>query len=183
MTDTPRTHELDVRPLLRAGDEPFGAIMAAADALGPGERLRLIAPFRPVPLFSVMNNRGFAAQDRPLEGGDWEVIFTPVEDPLGCVPEGAASEPGLSAGSAPGAVFWPDPARALDLGGLMPPEPMVRILETLAELAPGEVLFALLDREPVFLFPELAKRGAEWAGNFTREGDQYRLLIRAGDAP
>lgn len=173
--EPPRTQELDVRPLLRAGQEPFAAIMAAVDALAPGERLRLIAPFRPVPLFSVMNNRGYGARDRALGGGDWEVIFSPLA-------EGAAPEPGLSAGSAPGAVFWPDPSVSLDLGGLMPPEPMVRILETVAALAPGQVLFAVLDREPVFLFPELAKRGAEWAGNFSASGDGYRLLVRAGDA-
>ncbi len=61
---TPETspiRELDVRPMLRAGEEPFQAIMDAVGALAPGESLRLVAPFRPVPLFSVMANRGFAA--------------------------------------------------------------------------------------------------------------------------
>lgn len=52
----------------------------------------------------------------------------------------------------------------------MPPEPMVRILEAIAAMPPGEVLFALLDREPMFLFPELAQRGHEWAGNFAADG-------------
>ena len=56
--------ELDVRPMLRAGAEPFQAIMEAVSALAPGESLRLIAPFRPVPLFSVMANRGFSAGRR-----------------------------------------------------------------------------------------------------------------------
>lgn len=57
---------------------------------------------------------------------------------------------------------------------------MVRILETMEELRSGETLFALLAREPLFLFPELAKRGHEWAGNFDASGTAYRLLIRHG---
>ena len=38
----------------------------------------------------------------------------------------------------------------------------------------------LLDREPLFLFPELAARGHEWAGNVAPDGAAYRLLVRSG---
>lgn len=168
----PLPHELDVRPLLARGDEPFGAIMAAVDALEPGQPLRMLAPFRPAPLFSVMANRGFAVADRRREDGVWEVTFTP----LGVGP----ADTGLAPGSAPGAGLWPDPVRELDLVGLEPPEPMVRILEEITALSPGDVLFALLEREPMFLFPELAQRGHEWAGNFSADGHEYRLMVRAG---
>lgn len=173
----PTTHalpvrELDVRPMLRAGEEPFQAIMHAVSALAPGQCLRLIAPFRPVPLFSVMANRGFAASDRDLGGGDWEVIFSPVATDV--------ESEDLAIGSSSSAMFWGAPIQELDLCDLEPPEPMVRILETLEELQQGDVLFALLAREPVFLFPELAKRQHEWAGNFDASGTTYRLLIRHG---
>ena len=94
--DASPIRELDVRPLLRAGEEPFQAIMGAVGALAPGESLRLIAPFRPVPLFSVMANRGFSASDRPLDGGDWEVLFSPVA--------GMQAEAGLATGSSPSAL-------------------------------------------------------------------------------
>ncbi|BCB21592.1 MULTISPECIES: DUF2249 domain-containing protein [Bosea] len=164
--------ELDVRPMLLAGEEPFQAIMEAVGALAPGESLRLVAPFRPVPLFSVMANRGFSASDRPLDGGDWEVVFSPVAE--------MQAEAGLATGSSPSAIFWGDPVEELDLIDLEPPEPMVRILEALEALQPGDVLFALLAREPVFLFPELAKRQHEWAGNFDASGTAYRLLVRHG---
>lgn len=173
--ETPSPHELDVRQMLHAGEEPFQAIMDAVGALAPGQSLRLIAPFRPVPLFSVMSNRGFAASDRALEGGDWEVVFSPIAG----MQETTGKE-GLAIGSSPSARFWADPVQELDLVGLEPPEPMVRILETLEGMQAGEVLFALLAREPVFLFPELAKRQHEWAGNFDETGTDYRLLIRHG---
>ena len=164
--------ELDVRPQLARGEEPFGAIMAAADRLRPGQALRLIAPFRPAPLFTVMADRGYGASDHRRPDGAWEVIFSPV----GRTPAG----PGLAAGLAPDAVLWPDAVLSLDLTGLMPPEPMVRILEALAGMEAGEVLFALLEREPVFLFPELAARGHEWAGNPAPDGTCFRLMIRSG---
>lgn len=168
----PEPLELDVRPQLSRGEEPFAAIMSATDQLQPGQSLRLIAPFRPAPLFSVMANRGFGVSDRQRPDGAWEVIFAPLAD--------AAPDAGLAPGTAPGAAMWPDPVLTLDLAGMMPPEPMVRILEALTTLQAGEVLFALLDREPMFLFPELATRGHEWAGNFAPDGASYRLLIRCG---
>ncbi|MCZ0963132.1 DUF2249 domain-containing protein [Paracoccus benzoatiresistens] len=169
---TPDPLELDVRPQLQRGEEPFAAIMSATERLQPGQALRLVAPFRPAPLFAVMANRGFAVSDRRRPDGAWEVQFAPLE--------GAAPDAGLAPGSAPGAALWPDPSMTLDLAGLAPPEPMVRILEALAALPAGEVLFALLDREPMFLFPELTTRGHEWAGNFAPDGASYRLLVRSG---
>ena len=166
--------ELDVRPMLLAGEEPFQAIMEAVGALAPGESLRLVAPFRPVPLFSVMANRGFSASDRPLDGGDWEVVFSPVAE--------MQAEAGLATGSSPSAIFWGDPVEELDLIDLEPPEPMVRILAAVEAMEPGEVLFAVLSREPVFLFPELTRRGHQWAGNFDETGTAYRILVRVGQA-
>jgi hypothetical protein len=46
-------------------------------------------------------------------------------------------------------------------------------------MSSGEVLFALLNREPVFLFNELKERGHEWIGNFDDTGKVYRIMIRA----
>ncbi len=166
---TPEPLELDVRPELARGTEPFGLIMATVDRLAPGQALRLIAPFRPVPLFTVMANRGFGCADRPCEDGGWQVTFTPL------APE---PEPGLAPGSAPGAMFWPEPARVLDLAGQAMPDRVV--LAALAAMAPGEVLFALLDRAPMDLLAELARRGDEWAGNYAADGSAYRLMVRAG---
>lgn len=162
--------ELDVRPILRDGGEPFGAIMAAVGQLAKGQRLKLFATFRPEPLFGVMARQGFAHEASPLDNGDWMVVFTPVTvGPL------AASE---SSPDAP--ETWPDPAHYLDCTELDPPEPMAVILARLETMAEGEVLFALLGREPLFLFVELQARGHAWAGDFDETGDNYRLMVRAG---
>ena len=70
--------DVDVRPILRAGGEPFSVIMAALERLEPGQGLRLYATFKPVPLFAVMADKGFAHSEQALDGGEWEVLFTPA---------------------------------------------------------------------------------------------------------
>ncbi len=76
MTETSLS-TLDVREILRAGGEPFSKIMETVDGLAPGQGLRLLATFKPVPLFTVMAQRGFGHTEQQIGGGDWEVIFTP----------------------------------------------------------------------------------------------------------
>jgi len=162
--------DVDARPILRAGGEPFSVIMAAIDRLDPGQGLRLYAPFKPVPLFAVMADKGFSHSEQALEGGEWEILFTPAH-------VSPAQEPAAASGRGFGE--WPEPAVRLDNRDLDPPEPMVRILAAAEKLGPGETLSALLRREPVFLFPQLEKRGFQWLGGFTPDGASYELTVRA----
>lgn len=69
--------DLDVRPILRDGGEPFGEIMGAVNNLQPGQGLRLLATFKPVPLFSVLGAKGFTHEEREIGDGDWEILFRP----------------------------------------------------------------------------------------------------------
>ena len=174
MTQAP--HELDVRPVLRAGGEPFSAIMEAVNGLAAGQSFRLLATFEPLPLYAVLAKKGLDHAAREIDGGDWEVTFTPAAAAAGS----ERSQSGqLTAEKAP-ASAWPGPSRHLDNRDLDPPEPMVRTLAAVEELRPGEVLCALLCREPVFLLPELGKRGHEWQGGFEADGATYKLLVRKG---
>ncbi|MBF0454536.1 MAG: DUF2249 domain-containing protein [Magnetococcales bacterium] len=47
----------------------------------------------------------------------------------------------------------------LDVRGLAPPDPMVKILEATATLQPGATLTVLHSRVPALLYPRLAERG------------------------
>lgn len=169
MTSDP--HELDVRPILRQGGEPFGAIMAAVAALAPGQALRLLTTFKPIPLFQVLDAQGFDASAREIGDGDWETIFTPA----GVTPKAAAAA-GVPASNG-AARAWPDPDFELDLRDLDPPEPMVRALEGVEALPAGRTMAALLPREPVFLVEELEARGHSWQGMLLQD-DSYRIVIR-----
>lgn len=162
---------LDVRPILRNGGEPFQEIMHAVQTLAPGEGLRLLATFRPEPLFKVMAARGFSHVVRELEGGDFEVQFLPENIRRGAV--------ALSSG-AEEAAGWPEPLWRLDLGGFDAPDAMERLFSRLDLMEPGEVLFALFSRQPVLLAGELERRGHQWAGSLDEAGASYRMLIRVG---
>ena len=166
--------DLDVRPILRAGGKPFQRIIETVAALAPGQGLRLFATFKPVPLFSVLGSKGFSHKAIEIEGGDWEVLFRPAQ--------AAAGSESLSATPAADVSNWPDPVQELDNRELDPPEPMVRILAATEAMQEGEVLSALLCREPIFLLPELAKRGHAWRGGFEPDGTTYKILVHVGAA-
>lgn len=141
--------QLDVRDDIRRGREPFSKIMQAVAQLGNDESLQLIAPFEPKPLFAVLAERGFLHHSRPLESGDWEVVFSRTQQ----LPETChkAKPAKTSAGSLN--------IVELDARGLEPPQPMVKILEALVDLPERAELLAHTDRRPVHLYGQLEERG------------------------
>ena len=66
-----RRQELDVRPILASGGEPFGAIMEKVAALEPHEVLALRTPFDPRPLHRVLGEKGFSRLTRELDSDDF----------------------------------------------------------------------------------------------------------------
>jgi uncharacterized protein (DUF2249 family) len=188
--------DLDVRPLLARSEEPFGAIMAAAKQVAPGQVLRLRATFEPFPLYHVLGKQGFAHAARQLAPGDWEVLFyrTPAEETAGGSASDSATSPTsrLGGAAAPAAAAgmgvrgndagaagekWPAPSRTvtIDVSDLVPPEPMVRILEALEQLNPGEALLVNHVRRPVYLYARLDELGYR---HETRELGPNQIVLR-----
>lgn len=66
---------------------------------------------------------------------------------------------------------------ALDVMGLEPPEPMVRIFSRLPELGPEDVLEVAIFREPFPIYPRLEAAGFSHEIENLGEG-RYRLTIR-----
>ncbi|MBI4635774.1 MAG: DUF2249 domain-containing protein [Candidatus Rokubacteria bacterium] len=168
----PEVH-VDVHDDIRRGVEPFARIMAAVKALGEGEALALHAPFEPVPLYDVLGKRGLSHWTECHDPGHWSVWFyrEPPQrdrrpDPVGA---GAATAPARR-------------TITLDVRGLEPPQPMVRVLEQLDALEADGTLVVIHERRPMFLYPLLAERG------FVHETQEpeaglVRILIRRGGAP
>jgi len=144
-----RVVKLDVREDIRRGREPFSRIMQTVSQLGEDESLLLTAPFKPEPLVALLAKQGFHHDSKPLDSGDWEVMFRRIP-------------PAVSAGTA--AKSSADACHCakvieVDARGLEPPQPMVRILEALAEIPEGTELRARTDRRPMHLYPQLEERG------------------------
>lgn len=143
---------LDVREDLRAGRSPFQKIQSALGKVGPGESLRLLVPFEPVPLFQVAASQGLAHTSKQTAEGHWEIVFS----------HGTAETRQSNSESHSGCgCHASDVAEITDVDarGLEPPQPMVRILEALAQLPRGAELLAYTDRRPIHLFSHLEERG------------------------
>jgi len=145
--ETLRPVHVDARDDIRRGVEPFPRIMAAVKALGHGEVLVVRAPFEPVPLYKVLGGQAFAHWTERHEATDWSVWFYRRSDLV------------------------------LDVRGLEPPLPMVRVLERLDTLAPGETLLVVHERRPLFLYPQLDQRGFAHETDETEPG-VVRIRIR-----
>ncbi|EMA38726.1 DUF2249 domain-containing protein [Halobiforma nitratireducens] len=63
---------IDVREI---DGEPFDDIMSALGSLEDDERLELIAPFEPKPLYEVLDDRGYDHEARQQEGDLWQVLI------------------------------------------------------------------------------------------------------------
>ena len=66
---------LDVRRYYQVGREPFSDIMAVVDALKPGQQFVLLNTFEPLPLYRVMERRGFAHHAERTADGTWRITF------------------------------------------------------------------------------------------------------------
>lgn len=138
---------LDVRPLIGAGEDPRDRVLGLARQMPEGGYLAILAPFDPVPLRNLLARMGFASYARHEEPGRWRVIFRREAGP----------RPQIGLGDRGGASCGP-----MDLRGLEAPAPMVAILRRIdGEEGQGASFEVLLDRDPLFLHPELAERGWE----------------------
>lgn len=156
---------LDVRSDIKRGNEPFSRIMRTVAELAPGQKLLLLVPFEPVPLFRVMAARGFAHTAERAPSGHWEVLFE----------HGGEIVSELSKQTAP----QPAPASIeIDARGLEPPMPMVRILEAIETLPCEKAVVARTDRCPVFLLDELPRRGFAGESQQTPDGSYVTHIRR-----
>ena len=152
------TDELDVRPLLERGEEPFKVIMAAIGRVPEGGALRLRTNFEPVPLYAVLARRGFSHTSRANAVDDWEVVFSrraPDEVPPPRCAQASCETPAAQPMLSPEI----EAVVHLDVSDLVPPEPMVRILEAASKLKDGQTLVVEHQRRPVYLYPQLDAQG------------------------
>lgn len=164
---------LDVRDILKAGGEPLSDIMLAVGSLAPGQGLRLLDAFKPVPLFGVMSQHGFSHVEREIGGGDWKVVFSSAETGVGIGPDDATGS--WSRKSSQSAKV-----ACVDLRGLAPSEALQRALGALEALKEGELLQVLTEREPKLLAQELGRRYHALVTEPCTEG--YRTTIQHSGA-
>lgn len=164
----PVVRELDVREMLANGQEPFRLITGTAREVGPGEAFALLTNFEPLPLYDALAKQGFSHWSEPLGDGDWRILFRRDGE---TAPAKAPASTGVE---------WDAPASAevtIDVSELVPPEPMIRILQALESLPDGARLLVHHVRRPMHLYDRLDEMGYAHA---TRElaPDRVEVLIQ-----
>jgi hypothetical protein len=147
----PVAEALDVRPLMARGEEPFRAIMGAARTVPVGSVLRLTVGFEPLPLYDALAKQGFAHFARRQDVDAWRVDFR--RERVAGAPAGERTSTGVD---------WNAPALGevtIDVSGLVPPEPMVKILRALETLPADARLLVHHVRRPIHLYDRLDEMG------------------------
>ena len=146
---------IDARALLARGQDPLGAVVERAASIPQGATLAIDAPFDPVPLRRVLAARGFSSHGRRLAPDHWLIL---------CLRDGAGRLDGDGGGKAcpgpAGPPLWHVGAEThIDVRGLPAPEPMLAVIRLLSVQPADAVVITHHERDPIFLYPELAEMG------------------------
>jgi hypothetical protein len=165
----PVATELDVRPMMARGEEPFRAIMAAARAVPAGSALRLRVGFEPLPLYDALARQGFAHWGERQPDGDWVALLYRADTPQDAVAADTRSVPAHATvaddnevTSPASTTDWeasPTAEVTIDVSELVPPEPMVKILQALETLPDDARLLVHHVRRPIHLYDRLDGMG------------------------
>jgi len=159
--------KLDVRPIIDSGKDPFLEIMTKIKSLNDDEILHLINSFEPIPLYSVLEKKGFNHWTEKSENV-FNVFFfkTAVSDELQTEePKSQQTE-----------TIEYENMIELDVRQLVPPEPMMKILENISKVDDKTVMIVHHHREPMMLYPKLEERGYTAVTNKI-EDNYYKVVI------
>jgi uncharacterized protein (DUF2249 family) len=155
--------EMDVRPVLAGGVDPFEAIMAKLKTMADDETLMIINTFEPIPLLNILKKKGYDYETVRPENG---VVHTYLEKVQGEVKETESKKEHFDEAS-----FEQMEKRfegkmtEVDVRDLEMPLPMVTILNEIEKIEPGHALYVHHKKLPQYLIPEMEDRGYKWVSD------------------
>lgn len=166
--------ELDVRVEIESGKDPLNLILKAVKQLQPGQLLKLINSFEPVPLILLLEKQGFESYVETINENLVNTFFhknqgTPMK------------EVDTSKASLGWDEIWQrftDKIVTVDVRLLEMPLPMLTILDELDKLPDGKALYVIHKRIPVFLLPELTERKFDYRIKEVGDGEVYLLIFK-----
>ena len=167
--------ELDVRPYLDQDIDPLKEILKLAGSVKTGECIKIINSFEPVPLINLLHDQGFLHEVEFVEENLVVTWFEKNEEPIANLSEGHPVSVDKRTFDSVLNQFSQEKIRCIDVRQLEMPQPMLRIIANLEELAVDELLYVHHKKFPVFLIPELTKRGLTFL--FHHKSDQELELL------
>jgi len=164
--------DLDVRPIIDAGEDPLSLIVSKVKTVPKGGALKIINSFEPTPLISILKKQGFESFTDILDDQVVETYFYKSNDSVAEINEEENSERG-----------WNEllqkfegKMQTVDVRKLEMPQPMMTILQEIEKLSDDKALFVYHKRIPVFLLPELRERKFDYRIK-EMAPNEVRLLI------
>ena len=164
---TDKIQKMDVRPIIDSGKDPFLEIMAKIKSLNDDEVFHLINSFEPIPLYSVMQSKGFEHWTEN-DGSMFNVFFYKND-----VNKSDIKVNTITSQESP---IDYENVLELDVRELAPPEPMMKILENISKVDEKTVMVVHHHREPLMLYPKLEERGYTAITNKIDE-NYYKVVI------
>lgn len=167
---------LDVRPTIESGADPFKEIMAAVKELKESETLKVINVFEPIPLITILKEKGYKSRTDEISNDEFHTFFTKEtkvshQEIVADMPisEGSFEEKLVSFGGN---------IKEIDVRLLEMPEPMVTILKEIETLPEEHVLLVNHKKVPQFLLPELKSRGYTWMHKDIEPGLTHLIIFK-----
>ncbi|MCZ2459478.1 MAG: DUF2249 domain-containing protein [Chitinophagales bacterium] len=168
----------DVRAMIASGDDPLRHIQKKVKELNPGEALKIINNFEPVPLIKLLEKQGFESFVNFKDSETIETYFYKTS----AGKASASSEPDTEITDAGDwdelLKHFENRMEEVDVRHLEAPQPMMTILEALETLPEDKALYVHHKRIPVFLLTELKDRNFEYRIKEVQEGEVYLLIFK-----
>ena len=169
------TVELDVRSVIDSGNDPLNLILKTIKELQPGQVLKLINNFQPVPLMQLLGKQGFESYAKTINENLVETFFYQnKKSEIKEVDTGKANE-----GWEETLQRFAGKIETIDVRNLAMPLPMLSILDALDKLPIEKALYVHHKRIPVFLLPELAVRKFNYRIKEVSDGEVNLLIFKA----
>ncbi len=169
--------ELDVRPILAGGTDPFDKIMTTLKTLEDNQTLLVINTFEPVPLLNLLKKKGYGYMvERPKPSIVYAYIYKNDSEKTEGVKTNVTTESLSDFESV--AKKFEGKMQEIDVRDLEMPMPMVSILETIEKLGKDEALYVHHKKLPRFLLPELETRGFKLVKKEIGEGNLKLIIFK-----
>jgi len=165
-------HELDVRAELESGKDPLNLIMKAVKQLQPGQVLKLINSFEPIPLILLLEKQGFESYTETANDNLVHTYFH--QSKPNAIKKVDTSN--TSDGWDEILQRFATNMETIDVRQLEMPLPMLTILEALDTLPVEKALYVIHKRIPAFLLPELTERKFNYRIKEVSDGEVYLLI-------
>ena len=166
---------LDVRPIIAADKDPLQLIIERINTIKPGEALKIINSFEPIPLILLLKKKGFTSYTDIINDHLVHTFFykeTASETDNLILPSGDCT------GWQEILHRFKNHLKTIDVRLLQMPLPMITILNELENLPAETALLVHHKRIPVFLLPELADKKFEHRIKEIRDGEVDILIFK-----